>query len=110
MRCATVVGSTVATMDGAGPVAGGDVGATTAHGHKDGWRVRRLGGSPKRSTGLSDSPKVRVRGPRVGAHGLMVGVFHTAAKAGYAVVAKGVGAARGGTAPEGDGVLGMVRM
>ena len=74
----------MAVTDGAGTVIGGDVGATMAHGHKDGWCVRRLRGSPKRSTGLSDSPKVRVCGLRVGA-------FCKAAKAGRMVVAEGVG-------------------
>ena len=105
----------MAAMDGVGAVTGGDVGATTAHGHKDGWCVRRLRGSLKRSTGLSDSlkvracgPRVRAHGPRVGARGPMVGVFCTAAKAGHTVVAKGVGAARGGMAPKGDGLLGAV--
>ena len=57
MRCATVVGGAMAATDGVGVVTGGDMGAMAACSHKDGWHVGRLGGSPKRSTGLSDSPK-----------------------------------------------------
>ena len=42
---------------GVGSMTGGDMGVMAACGHKDGWHVGRLGGSPKRSTSLSDSPK-----------------------------------------------------
>ena len=42
---------------GVGSMTGGDMGTMTACSHKDGWHVRRLGGSLKRSTSLSESPK-----------------------------------------------------
>ena len=40
-----VVGGNVAVTDGVGAMTGGDVGTTTACSHRDGWCVKRPGGS-----------------------------------------------------------------
>lgn len=55
---AVLVGGDMAMKDGAGTVTGGEVGTTTACGHKDGWHVGRPGGSiprgaPSRPRGMA---------------------------------------------------------
>jgi len=67
-----VVGGTVAMMDGAGAVTvdTGDVGTTTARGHRGGWHVGRPGGSVPGMGGARTGGRCGTVKPRGGGMGM----------------------------------------